>query len=63
MVTSLVTVAFSSDHNVEHMHMNAVRKRLVKRPEDWLQSSYNNLAMLWEADPRVKAQANPIRLG
>jgi hypothetical protein len=27
------------------MHLNPVRKGLVKRPEDWRWSSYNNFAL------------------
>jgi REP element-mobilizing transposase RayT len=30
---------------LEYMHMNPVRKGLVKRPEDWRWSSYNNFAL------------------
>ena len=30
---------------LEYMHMNPVRRGLVKRPEDWRWSSYNNFAL------------------
>ena len=30
---------------LDYMHRNPVRKNLVKRPEDWRWSSYNNFAM------------------
>lgn len=30
---------------LEYMHMNPVRKGLVKRPQDWRWSSYNNFAL------------------
>ncbi len=30
---------------LEYMHLNPVRKGLVKRPEDWRWSSYNNFAL------------------
>jgi len=30
---------------LQYMHMNPVRRGLVKRPEDWRWSSYNNFAL------------------
>ena len=30
---------------LEYMHLNPVRKGLVKRPQDWRWSSYNNFAL------------------
>ncbi|MBI3934562.1 MAG: transposase [Acidobacteria bacterium] len=32
-------------HRLAYMHLNPVRKGLVKRPEDWKWSSYNNFAL------------------
>ena len=32
-------------HRLAHMHLNPVRKGLVKHPEEWKWSSYNNLAL------------------
>jgi hypothetical protein len=33
------------NERLEYMHMNPVRKGLVKRPQDWRWSSYNNFAL------------------
>ena len=33
------------NERLEYMHLNPVRKGLVKRPEEWRWSSYNNLAL------------------
>jgi REP element-mobilizing transposase RayT len=30
---------------LDYMHLNPVRRRLVKRPQDWRWSSYNNFAL------------------
>jgi hypothetical protein len=30
---------------LQYMHLNPVRKELVKRPDDWRWSSYNNFAL------------------
>jgi hypothetical protein len=51
-VTALVTVGFSFD---DELHLNPVRKGLVKRPEDWAWSSYNDFA--WD---RATVAARPI---
>ena len=33
------------NERLDYMHLNPVRKGLVKRPEDWRWSSYNNFAL------------------
>jgi len=33
------------NERLEYMHMNPVRKGLVRRPQDWRWSSYNNFAL------------------
>jgi hypothetical protein len=38
-------VATRFDDELEHTHLNPVRKGLVKRPGDWRWSSYNNIAL------------------
>lgn len=38
-------MGFSFDGELEHMHLNPVRKGLVKLPEDWRWSRYNNFAL------------------
>ena len=42
---------------LEYMHLNPVRKGLVKRPEDWRWSSYNNFAL-----DEAKLAACPIEI-
>ena len=44
-------------YRLEYMHYNPVRKFLVKRPEDWRWSSYNNFSL----EPSVVA-ACPIHI-
>jgi hypothetical protein len=45
MATPLVTIGFSFDDELENMHLNAVRKALVKRSEDGRRSGYNNFGL------------------
>ena len=33
------------NHRLGYLHLNPLRKGLVKRPEDWRWSSYNNFAL------------------
>jgi hypothetical protein len=40
-----VTVGFSFDDELEHLHRSPVLKGLVKRPEDGHWSNYNNFAL------------------
>ena len=42
---------------LEYMHLNPVHKGLVKRPEDWRWSSYNNFAL-----DKTKVAACPIEI-
>ena len=42
---------------LEYMHLNPVRKGLVKQPEDWRWSSYNNFAL-----DKAVVEACPIRI-
>jgi REP element-mobilizing transposase RayT len=42
---------------LEYMHMNPVRKGLVKRPKDWRWSSYNNFAR-----DKATVAASPIQI-
>ena len=42
---------------LESVHMNPVRKGLVKRPEDWRWSSYNNFAL-----DKATVEACPIQI-
>jgi hypothetical protein len=41
-----VTEGFSFDNELEHLHMNPVRKGLVQQPEDGRWSNYHRFA--WE---------------
>ena len=45
------------NERLEYMHLNPVRKGLVKRPEDWRWSSYNNFAL-----DEAKLAACPIEV-
>jgi hypothetical protein len=40
-VTAFVTVNFSFDDELEHMHLNHLWKRLVKEPQEEWWPSYN----------------------
>jgi hypothetical protein len=42
---------------LDYMHLNPVKKGLVKRPEDWRWSSYNNFAL-----DKATAAACPIQI-
>ena len=42
---------------LEYMHLNPVKKGLVKREEDWRWSSYNNFAL-----DKTTAAACPIQI-
>jgi hypothetical protein len=41
---------------LDYMHMNPVRKGLVKRPEGWAWSSYNNYALDQEQVSRCRVR-------
>lgn len=43
--TCFVRHAREFNQRLEYMHMNPVKKGLVKRPEHWRWSSYNNFAL------------------
>ena len=42
---------------LDYMHLNPVRKGLVRRPEDWRWSSYNNFAL-----DQATVEACPIQI-
>jgi hypothetical protein len=42
---------------LEYLHMNPVRRGLVKRPEDWRWSGYNNVAL-----DKARVAACPIQI-
>ncbi len=42
---------------LDYMHLNPVRKGLVKRPQDWRWSSYNNFAL-----DKATVAASPIQI-
>ena len=44
------------------MHLNPVRKGLVKRPEEWPWSSYNNVALDKEQVIRCRMQIDYVHL-
>jgi hypothetical protein len=44
------------------MHLNPVRKGLVKRPEEWRWSSYNNFALDKEQVARCPMQIDYVHL-
>jgi REP element-mobilizing transposase RayT len=45
------------NERLDYMHLNPVRKGLVKKPEDWRWSSYNNFAL-----DKATVTACPIRI-
>jgi REP element-mobilizing transposase RayT len=47
---------------LECMHLNPVKKGLVKRPEDWRWSSYNNFALDKETVAACPVQIDYVRL-
>ena len=47
---------------LNYMHMNPVRKGLVKRPEDWPWSSFNNFALDHAAVAACPIQIDYVRL-
>jgi putative transposase len=47
---------------LDYMHLNPVRKGLVKRPEEWRWSSYNNFALDKEQVARSPMQIDYVHL-
>ena len=47
---------------LEHMHLNPVRKGLMKRPENWRWSNYDNFALDRNAAGRCPIQIDYVRL-
>ena len=47
---------------LEYLHLNPVRKGLVKRPEDWRWSSYNNFALDGNVVGSCPIQIDYVRL-
>jgi hypothetical protein len=47
---------------LDYMHLNPVRKNLVKRPEDWRWSSYNNFALDKATVAACPIQIDDVRL-
>ena len=47
---------------LEYMHLDPVRKGLVKRPEDWRWSSYHNFALEKTAVAACPIQIDYVRL-
>jgi hypothetical protein len=45
-----------------YMHPNPVRKGLVKRPEDWRWSSYNNFALEQERAASCPIEVDYVRM-
>jgi hypothetical protein len=61
-VTAFVTVGFSFDGEPEYMHRHRVWKGLVKRPEDWRWSSYDNPALDKATIAACRIQIDHVRL-
>lgn len=47
---------------LDYMHLNPVRKGLVRQPYDWRWSSYNNFALDKEQVSRCPLQIDYVRL-
>src|SRR2546428_7926295 len=47
---------------LDYMHLNPVRKGLVKRPDDWTWSSYNNFALDKERIERCPLRIDYVHL-
>jgi hypothetical protein len=47
---------------VEYIHLNPVRAGLVRRPEDWRWSSYNNFALTKATVAACPIQIDYVRL-
>jgi hypothetical protein len=47
---------------LDYMHLNPVRKGLVKRPEEWRWSSYNNFALDKDQVARCPMQIDYVHL-
>ena len=50
------------NERLEYMHLNPVKKGLVKRPEDWRWSSYNNFALEKATVAACPIQIDYVRL-
>ncbi len=50
------------NERLTYMHLNPVRKGLVKRPEDWRLSSYNNFALERERVSACRIQIDYVRM-
>jgi REP element-mobilizing transposase RayT len=50
------------NERLEYIHLNPVRKGLVKRPQDWRWSSYNNFALDKAAVAACPIQIDHVRL-
>ena len=56
------TVDFSFDDELEHLHLNPVRKGSAKPPEDWREPNHDRLAWETATIAGIPIQVEHVRL-